>query len=58
MPLNMAAVSVKRSIIRFPFGQGQLSRIWKVQCDWLGMGKECCFRLSRRLWEGMKNDLP
>ena len=22
------------------------------------MGKECCFRLSRRLWGGMKNELP
>ena len=24
-----------RVIIRLPCGQGQLSRIWKVQCDWL-----------------------
>ena len=24
-------------IIRLPCGQGQLSRIWKVQCDWLGV---------------------
>ena len=22
------------------------------------MGNECCLRLSRRLWEGMKNELP
>ena len=22
------------------------------------MGKECCLRLSRRLWGGMKNELP
>ena len=22
-------------IVRLPCGQGQLSRIWKVQCDWL-----------------------
>ena len=45
-------------ITRLPCGQGQLSRIWKVQCDWLSMGKECCLRLSRRLWGGMKNELP
>ena len=32
--------------------------IWKVQCDWLSMGQECGLRLSRRLWGGMKNDLP
>ena len=44
-------------IIRLPCGQGQLSRIWKVQCDWLSLGKECCLRLSRRLWGGMKNEL-
>ena len=24
-----------RVIIRLPCGQGQISRIWKVQCDWL-----------------------
>jgi len=35
-----------RVIIRLHFSQGQLSRIWKVQCDCLSMGKECCFRLS------------
>ena len=28
-------------IIGLPCGQGQLSRIWKVQCDWLSVGKEC-----------------
>ena len=28
-----------RVIFRLPCGQGQLSRIWKVQCDWLSMGK-------------------
>ena len=22
------------------------------------MGKDCCFRLSRRLWGGMKNKFP
>ena len=32
--------------------------IWKVQCDWLSMGQECGLRLSRRLWGGMRNDLP
>ena len=32
--------------------------IWKVQCDWLSMGQECGLWLSRRLWGGMKNDLP
>ena len=47
-----------RVIIRLPRGQGQLSRIWKVQCDSLSMGKECCLQLSRRLWGGMKNELP
>ena len=48
-----------RVIIGYACGQGQLSRIWKVQCDWLSLGKECCFRLSRRLlWGGMKDDLP
>ena len=47
-----------RVIIRLPCGQGQLSRIWKVQCDWLSLGKECCLRLSRRLWEGMKKRAP
>ena len=45
-------------IIRLACGQGQLFRIWKVQCDWLSIGKECCLRLSRRLWRGMKNELP
>ena len=43
-----------RIIIRLPCGQGQLSRIWKVQCNWLSFGKECCLRLSRRWWVGMK----
>ena len=47
-----------RVIIRLPCGQGQLSRIWKVRCDWLSMGKECCLRVSRRLWGEMKNELP
>ena len=47
-----------REIIRLPCGQGQLSRMWKVQCDWLSLGKEGCSRLSRRLWGGMKNELP
>ena len=47
-----------RVIIRLPCGQGQLSRIWKVQCDWLSLGKEYCSRLSRRLWGGMKDELP
>ena len=48
-----------RVIIGLPCGQGQLSRIWKVQCDWLSLGKECCSRLSRRrLWEGTKSELP
>ena len=46
-----------RVIIRLPCGQGQLSRIWKVQCDWLSLGKECCLRLSRCLRGGMKNEL-
>ena len=47
-----------RVIIRLPCSQGQLSRIWKVQCDWLSLGKKCCFPLSRRLWGGKKNELP
>ena len=32
--------------------------IWKAQCDWLSLGKECCFPLSRRLWGGKKYELP
>ena len=44
--------------IRLPHGQGQLSRIWEVQCDWPSLGKEYRLRLSRRLWGGMKNELP
>ena len=47
-----------RVIIGLPCGQGQLSRIWKVQRDWLSVGKECCPRLSRRLWGGTKHELP
>ena len=47
-----------RVIIRLPCGQGQLSRIWKVQCDWVSLGKECCTQLSRRLWGGTKDELP
>ena len=52
-------------IIGLPCGQGQLSRIWKVQCDWLSLEKECCSRLSRRerwallktpAWEANKKD--
>ena len=45
-------------IIGSPCGQGQLSRIWKVQRDWLSLGKECCPWLSRRLWGGTKYELP
>ena len=52
-----AAFNADRVIIRLPCGQGQLSRIWKVQCDWLSMGKECCLQLSRRLWGGKKYEL-
>ena len=29
-----------RVIIGLPCSQGQLSRIWKVQFDWLSLGKE------------------
>ena len=47
-----------RVIIRLPCGQGQLSRIWKVQCDWLSLGKECCFPLSWRLWGGKNTSSP
>ena len=54
----LSVFHVDREIIRLPRGQGQLSRIWKVQCDWLSLGKECCSRLSRRLWGGIKNRLP
>ena len=46
-----------RVIIRLPCGQGQLSRIWKVQRDWLSVGKECCSLLSRRLRGGKKYEL-
>ena len=46
-----------RVIIGLPCGQGQPSRIMKVQCDWLSLGKECCCRLSRRLSDGTKYEL-
>ena len=69
MPLwvqHLLVVSYKASpvfhadcvIIGLPCGQGQLSRIGKVQCDWLSLGKECCLRLSRHLWGGMKTSSP
>ena len=45
------------AITGLPCGQGQLSRIWKVQCDRLSLGKECCSRL-KRLLEGMRDALP
>ena len=38
-----------RVIIGLPCGQGQLSRIWKVQRDWLSLGNECCLRLYVRV---------
>ena len=57
-PQNFPSVSCRSSNYRLPSDQGQLSRIWKVQCDWLSMGKDCCLWLSRRLWGGMKNELP
>ena len=41
----------------YPAGQGQPSRIWKVQCDWLTMGQECCSQLTRHLWEGTRYEL-
>ena len=48
-----------RVIISYPAVKVNLvSRIWKVQCDWLGLGKECCLRLSRRLWGEMNDELP
>ena len=47
-----------RVIIGLPCGQGQLSRIWKVQLDWLSMGKECCSRWNRHSWGGMKYEFP
>ena len=37
-----------RVIIGLPWGQGQLSRIWKVQCNWLSLGKEYCARFVGR----------
>ena len=40
-----------RVIIGFPCGQGQ-------HLDWLTLGKECCSQVSRRLWGGMKYELP
>ena len=43
--------------IGLPCGQDQVSRIWKVQRDWLSVGKECCPLLSRRLWGGKKYEL-
>ena len=47
-----------RVVIGLPCGQGQLSRIWKVQHERLSVGKECCPQLSRHLWGGMKHELP
>ena len=44
-------------IVRLPSGQGQLSRIWRVQCDWQSLEMECYLRLSRCLWGGMKDEL-
>ena len=41
-----------RVIIVFQCCQGQLSRTWKVQCDWLSLGNECCTSLSRRFTVG------
>ena len=41
-----------RVIIVFQCCQGQLSRTWKVQCDWLSLGNECCTWLSRRFTVG------
>ena len=55
---NWKIENADRVIIRLPCGQGQLSRIWKVQCDWLSLGKECCFPLSRRLWGGKNTSSP
>ena len=36
-----------RVIIGLPCGQGQLSRIWKVQRDWLSVGKEMLFSVEQ-----------
>ena len=45
--INRQPSKLDRGIIGLPCGQGQPSRIWKAQCDWLSLGKECCSRLSR-----------
>ena len=34
-------------IIGLPCRQSQLSTIWKVQCDWLSLGKECFFSVEQ-----------
>ena len=47
-----------RVINRLPCDQGQLSRFWKVQCDWLSLGKESCSLLSRHLWKGRNTSSP
>ena len=55
---GLSAFHADRVIIGLPCGQGKLSRIWKIQRDWLTVGKECCPRLSSRLWGGTKYELP
>ena len=37
------AFHADRVIIRLRCGQSQLSRIWKVQCDWLSLGRNVVF---------------
>ena len=46
-----------RAIIGLARGQGQLSRIWKLQSDWLSLGKEFCSWLSRHSWGGIKDEV-
>ena len=46
-----------RAIIGLPCSQGQLSRIWKLQSDWLSLGKEYCSWLSRHSRGGMKDEV-
>ena len=45
-------------IIRLPCNHREPSRIWKVQGDWLSLGKECCSWLRRYLWGRTKYELP
>ena len=41
-----------RLIIGLPCSQVQPSRLWKVQCDWVHLGKECLFSVAQAFGGG------